>query len=197
MSLSKAVAFIRRREGGAYHPTHGSYDPNPTMWGITQDTYNGAGYPGSVYDITEDQWTAIFVARFWRKAGCHLWPEPLDLVVADPAFNSGPKQALKFLQRGTNATPDGVFGPQTVALVQTATQTPKGVLDLCVRVQGQRIRFLKDLYQKSLDKQKAWDACPPDQRATQFPNDPDRPKLAPISNWLDRVADLGRTIGLH
>lgn len=189
MSLNSAAAFIRRREGGAYHPTHGSYDPNPTMWGITEDTYHAAGYPGSVYDITEVQWTAIFELRFWRKAGCHLWAEPLDLVVADPAFNSGPKQALKFLQRGVSATPDGVFGPQTIAMVQAACAKPKGTENLCVRVQGQRIRFLKDLYTRSLEKQKAWDTDPA--------HTGDRPRLAPISNWLDRCADLGRTVGLH
>lgn len=190
MSYASAKAFIRRAEGGAYRPTHNAYDPNPTMWGITENTYHAAGFTGSVYDITEDQWDAIFDTRFWRKAGCHLWLEPLDLVVADPAFNSGPKQALKFLQRAVNATPDGVFGPKTTQLVQDACKAGR-VTDLCIRVQGQRIRFLKDLYNKSLAKIAAWDATEEAERVGA------RPKPAPISNWLNRVTDLGRTVGLH
>lgn len=189
MSLQKAKSFIRSEEGGSFHPTRTSYDKNPTKWGITQSTYNAYGYPGSVYDITEDQWDAIFEKGFWRKAGCHLWPEPLDLVIADPAFNSGPKQALRFLQRGVQATPDGVFGPQTLRMVQAACATPKDVAGLCIRVQGQRIRFYKDLYQKSVTAQQAWDAAEV--------KEGDRPTLAPISVWLGRVDRLGKAIGLH
>lgn len=142
-------------------------------------------------DITEAQWDEIFTAHFWRKAGCHIWPEPLDLVVADPAFHSGPKQALKFVQRGVSALPDGLFGPRTVTLVLEACEQPKGVEALCIRVQGQRIRFLKDLYAKSVKRRATWDDLSPDGREGE------RPGLAPISGWLDRVDDLGRTVGLH
>lgn len=186
MSYESAKAFIRRREGGAYHPTHSAYDPNPTMWGITEATYHAAGFPGSVYEITEVEWDAIFQKRFWRKAGCHLWPEPLDLVVADPAFNSGPKQALKFLQRAVSATADGVFGPETTRLVVDAC-TDGRVTDICIRVQGQRVRFLKSLYAKSLERIAEWEAAPTGPK----------PKPAPISNWIDRVDDLARTVKLY
>jgi Putative secretion activating protein len=189
MSQAKAKAFIRGEEGGAYHPTRKSYDPNPTKWGITQTTYNAYGYPGSVFDMTEDQWDAIFDKGFWRKAGCQLWPEPLDIVIADPAFNAGPKQALRFLQRAVQATPDGVFGPQTIAMVQAASAKPDGVTNLCIRVQGQRIRFYKDLYAKSVQAQKDWDAAET--------KEGDRPALAPISVWLGRTDRLGKAIGLH
>ncbi len=191
MSLTKAVAFIRRAEGGAYYPTHGAYDPNPTMFGITQATFEAAGYTGLVYGIIEAEWAAIFERLFWRKAGCHIWPEPLDLVVADPAFNSGPKQALKFLQRGVSATPDGMFGPQTVELVLAVCAKPDGTKGLCIRVQGQRIRFLRDLYTKSLQRQADWDHASPETRLGV------RPKLAPISSWLGRVDSLARTVGLY
>jgi lysozyme family protein len=192
MSYEKAKAFVKRREGGRYHPTHNAYDPNPTKWGITQNTYAAAGYPGSVYDMTEPEWDAIFTRRFWKRAGCHLWPEPLDLVIADPAFNSGPKQALKFLQRAVQASPDGVFGPQTLDMVKRACREPAGIENVCIRVQGQRIRFLKDLYAKSVQRRTQWDTDPRPEAERG-----DRPALAPISNWLDRVTDLARTVGLH
>lgn len=196
MSYEKTRAFIRRVEGGTYRPTAGSYDPNLTRWGFRQDTYAGY-FPGeSVLNITEEQWDVMFTAGFWKKAGCDLWPEPLDLVMADFAFNSGPKQALRYLQRAVGAEQDGVLGPETKRKT-LETIAEKGAKAVAIMVQGQRIRFLKYLYQKSVEKRQAWDQCQRSAGDAEAREDcGPKPELAPISGWLSRVNDLGRAAGL-
>ena len=192
MSFDKAKAFIRKWEGGVYRPTAGSYDPNLTKWGVTQRTYERY-HPGcSVLDMTEPQWDQIFTDGFWSRSGASVWPEPLDLVMADFAFNSGPKQALRYLQRAVGAVQDGVLGPETRNMTLEAVKE-KGARSVAIMVQGQRIRFLKGLYGKSMEAVGAWRHC---EEVTPGACGP-RPELAPISGWLSRVNDLGRTAGLN
>lgn len=194
MSFDKAKAFIRKWEGGTYRPTAGSFDPNLTKWGVTQRTYERY-HPGkSVLDITEPEWDEIFTDGFWNRSGANLWPEPLDLVMADFAFNSGPKQALRYLQRAVGATQDGVLGPETKNMT-LETVKEKGARSVAIMVQGQRIRFLKYLYGQSVQKVADWRHCTEDVPAEPGACGP-RPGLAPISGWLSRVSDLGRIAGL-
>jgi lysozyme family protein len=190
MSYDSSKKFIRKWEGGVYRPTgKGDYDPHLTKWGVRQDTYVGYfGEGRSVLDITEEQWDKIFTAGFWKKSGAHLWPEPLDLVMADFAFNSGPKQALRYLQRAVGAAQDGVLGPETTRKTLDAIKT-KGAKAVAIMVQGQRIRFLKFLYERSRAKLAEWEKLPEAERGP-------KPQLAPISGWTSRVNDLGRTAGL-
>lgn len=194
MSFNSARTFIRFWEKGTYRPTGaGSYDPHLTRWGIRQDTYERY-YPGqSVLDITEDQWDHIFTDGFWTAAGCDLWPEPLDLVIADFAFNSGPKRAVRYLQRAVGATQDGILGPETIAKT-LETVAAKGARAVAIMVQGQRIRFLKYLYGESVKKVGEWRRCVAEQGDDACGP---RPELAPISGWLNRVGDLGKTASLE
>jgi Putative secretion activating protein len=194
VSYQTAKSFIRKWEGGVYRPTGaGDYDPNVTKWGVRDDTYQGYfGKDASVLNITDEQWDKIFTEGFWNRSGANVWPEPLDLVMADFAFNSGPKQALRYLQRAVGAAQDGTLGPETRNLTLEAVKT-KGARSVAIMVQGQRIRFLKYLYGKSVEKVGAWRHCTEDGGTDCGA----RPQLAPISGWLSRVSDLGRTAGLN
>jgi len=197
MSYESSKKFIRKWEGGVYRPTGaGAYDPNLTKWGFREDTYQGY-FPGeSVLCITEEQWDKMFTAGFWKKSGADVWPEPLDLVMADFAFNSGPKQALRYLQRAVGAEQDGILGPETRTKTLDTVKV-KGARAVAIMVQGQRIRFLKYLYQKSVEKRQAWDQCQRSAGDSEAREDcGPKPELAPISGWLSRVNDLGRTAGL-
>lgn len=191
MSIQSTKSFILKWEKGNYRPKPGSFDPHDTRDGVIQKTYDAHRRSKkeptrSVFDVPQaewdQEWQEIFEKKFYRAAGCHLLPEPLDLIVADAAFNSGPKQAVKFLQRAVGALPDGVFGPKTEKRTREAN-----VRETCISVIGQRIRFLKALHARSVQEGKDWDAS-----SREGP----RPQEAPLRGWLNRVTDLQRTAGL-
>jgi lysozyme family protein len=182
MSIEKTKSFLMKWEHGSYVPKEGdrNNDPNPTQDGITQRTYDAYrrsnGLPlRSVYEIESHEWDSIFIDGFWLRAGCNLLPEPLDLLVADCAFNSGPKQSLKFLQRAVGAVPDGVWGEDTKKRTLQAN-----VQEVAISVIGQRIRFLRALYEKSVKARTDWMVGSPGPM----------PELFPLEGLLNRVKDL-------
>lgn len=121
--ISKILTFIHRWEGGYVN------DPadkgGATNQGVTQRTYDAwrkqhGKAPQPVKDILAPEVEDIFREGYWRAAHCDELAWPLNLAVADTAFNSGPGRAIKLLQRAVGASPDGVFGPGTLARVQEA-----------------------------------------------------------------------------
>ncbi len=175
MIPARVKQFVLQEEGGWYDGSD-PRDPNPTMNGIIQATYDRwrlkHGLPiQSVQLIGNDEWDSIAESMFWRPAGCHLWPEPLNLVMFDPAFNAGPKQALKFLQRAVAAQADGIFGPVTMRKVLERCEAGH-TRQLCIRVQGQRVNFYK--YLASKDKDQAEN----------------------LDGWLGRVKRLSKFVGI-
>jgi Putative secretion activating protein len=186
MSFEKAKAQLLKWEKGKYVPKLGdrNNDPNPTQDGVIQKTYDryrrGKGLPlRSVYLIEAHEWDEIFTKGFWGPAGCADLPEPLDMLVADCAFNSGPVQSLKFLQRAVGAVPDGVWGPKTKEAVLRSN-----VREMCISVIGQRIRFLKSIYERSIKEGLDWDSSP--ELQAKGP----RPEPFPLEGVMNRVKDL-------
>jgi lysozyme family protein len=60
--------------------------------------------------------------------------------VFDAAVNSGPRQAIKWLQRAVGASDDGVIGGQTLAMARAAQP------DFAAkRMLGERLQFMTDL----------------------------------------------------
>lgn len=176
MSFDSTKHFILVVEGGAYHPHTGDYDPNETNLGVTQTTYDTYRHKKSlalrsVYEMDGFEWSDIFQSMFWGPIGGSQLPEPLDVVVADAAFNSGPKQALKFLQRAVGVMPDGLWGPATEKAV--AGCDPRTT---AIRVVGQRARFYRAIYNK-------WVASPPESRPLEPP---------PLQSWQNRLDSLQR-----
>lgn len=90
-----ALEWLWPIEGG-WHEADAT-DPNPTMYGVTQDTWAAAGYKGSVAKITQRQAAGIYRTEYWLKVGCPglKWPEAL--VHFDAAVNHGTKNAWKLL----------------------------------------------------------------------------------------------------
>jgi lysozyme family protein len=66
----------------------------------------------------------------------------VDYCVFDVAVNSGPGRAIKFLQSCVGATPDGGFGPITMALTKKAEEDPANLIkQYCAT----RLEFLQSL----------------------------------------------------
>lgn len=146
----KADEVTSRLEGGWYDGS-GSHDPNPTMYGVTQDTYNryrtGRGLPlRTVRSIDEQERRDIYRA-YWDAVRGDELPGPVAIAVFDHAVNAGPKQAVRVLQRAAGLIGpgvDGLFGPKTLKAVQT-WDTLEMEQYLFTRVLMERLGFYRGL----------------------------------------------------
>lgn len=116
-ALSRALVH----EGGfANHPA----DPGgATMRGVTQRVYDAyrkrLGLPlRGVRLISETELQAIYRTGYAEKVAFDRLPVGIDYVVLDAAINSGPMQAIKWLQRALRMNVvDGVIGEGTLGAV--------------------------------------------------------------------------------
>ena len=118
MTIDQILADVIRREGGYVH------DPadrgGPTHYGITQRTLRAwrgqAVTAKDVRRLTRDEARAIYQRRYVDEPGFATLPDPLRAQVVDDGVLSGPRQAVKDLQRAIGGvTVDGRLGPQTRA----------------------------------------------------------------------------------
>ena len=97
----------------------GGYTNNPddpggeTKFGISKRSYPVV----NIRDLTPEQAKAIYKRDFWDVVRGDDWPYVLSFQLFDAAVNSGPTQAVKWLQAAVGATQDGKLGPLTKAAV--------------------------------------------------------------------------------
>jgi lysozyme family protein len=128
MSLHDPIDTIIKHEGG--YVNHPNDKGGPTKFGVTQDVYSEwLGRDATVEDVksmTEEVARDIYESKYLTGPRIHLLPEPLQTQVLDIAVNSGPRTAVKMLQRVVNKAGfgpvdvDGVLGPNTRKVVETA-----------------------------------------------------------------------------
>lgn len=99
-TFDRALSIVLKLEGGWWPGGEG--DPNPTMYGVTQRTYDAyrrsVGLPlASVRWITRPELEDIYEDGFWIPAGCDSLPWGLCAVAFDLAVNSGIPRARKLL----------------------------------------------------------------------------------------------------
>lgn len=88
-------------------------DGGTTKWGISS-----AYHPGiDIAHLSEADAFAIAEHDYWKPCRCSELPWPVALVMFDAAFNAGPKDAVKFLQKALRITVDGVIGNETMKAV--------------------------------------------------------------------------------
>lgn len=104
-NFSPALACVNIHEGGKDDDKR---DPGGrTAFGVTQARYNqylrDQGRPrADVWDITVPERVAIWRTYYWNVIRADDLPAGLDYAVFDGAVNSGPVQAVKWLQRAVN-----------------------------------------------------------------------------------------------
>ena len=113
MNFDIYVFRVLRSEGGYSNDPR---DPGgETMWGITLRVARKNGYMGSMKFLPREMAVSFYETEYWLP----IRGDDLPLAIASPLFdaavNSGPEQAIKFLQRALGVVPDGVFGPVTLA----------------------------------------------------------------------------------
>ena len=127
----------------------------------------------TIKNLTETQAASIYRWQAWDALKLDLIPLRPAVVIYDAAVNSGPKQAVRFAQRGYNACvaygqpldTDGIMGPATRKAMQQA-DTDK----ILMAMLDQREKFFNDLV-----------AAKPSQ-------------IVFLNGWLNRVTDLRRFV---
>lgn len=127
----------------------------------------------TIRSLTETQAAGLFRWQMWNALSLDLIPLRPAVVLYDAAVNSGPKQSVRFAQRGYNSCvaygqpldTDGLMGPVTRKAMQQA-DTDKILMAMI----DQREQFYRDLV-----------AAKPSQEVF-------------LKGWLNRVTDLRRYV---
>jgi lysozyme family protein len=90
--------------------------------------------------LTPDDVALLYKRNYWNKVAADNLPVGVDYCVFDTAVNSGPSQAVKFLQRALNVVVDGVLGQQTLA---AASQ--RDAAELIEQFCEERLQFMQSL----------------------------------------------------
>jgi lysozyme family protein len=62
----------------------------------------------------------LYKKKYWDVVRADELPSGIDYLVFDMGVNAGPGRSIKLLQTAVGVTPDGGFGPMTMAAVQAA-----------------------------------------------------------------------------
>lgn len=135
MNFDQAFDILLRHEGG--FSDHQADPGGKTRYGITEAVAREAGYRGDMRELPIDLAKRIYKDRYWDAVRAEELPEAIRYAVFDAAVNSGPRQAIRWLQRAAGAKDDGIIGPKTLAAVRAAD--PEQVLR---RMLAQRLRFM-------------------------------------------------------
>lgn len=116
-AFEKAVSRVLSHEGGY---SNNSLDPGrETIWGITARTARKNGYSGEMRYMARETAIDIYHREYWLPIRGDDLPFPLAFQLFDAAVNSGPPQAINWLQRVIGAIPDSIFGPATFSSART------------------------------------------------------------------------------
>ena len=138
MDFNRAFDLLITHEGGfSNHPD----DPGgATMYGITEVVARAEGYTGPMRELTLDFAKQVYRKRYWDACRCDQMPDVLRYPLFDAAVNSGPSQAIKWLQAAVGVKADGAIGPVTQQAVNMAAPQPTRQ-----KMIGNRLRFMTQL----------------------------------------------------
>lgn len=138
MNFDQAFDILLKHEGG--FSDHAADPGGKTRYGITEAVAREVGYRGDMRELPLDLAKRIYKDRYWDAVRAEELPAAVRYAVFDAAVNSGPRQAILWLQRAVGVKDDGIIGPQTLAAVHAAD--PERLLR---RMLAQRLRFMTNL----------------------------------------------------
>ena len=110
------------------------------MWGVTEAVARANGYTGPMRQLPQAEAKRIYKTLYWDKVQADALPDKVRYAVFDAAVNSGPGQAVRWLQRALGVADDGRIGPITLAYTRQAD--PEA---LARKMLAQRLRFMTNL----------------------------------------------------
>lgn len=117
---SNAFALMLKSEGGfVNHPS----DPGGiTNLGVTKATWeNWVGRESDEAEmrgLTPEKLEPLYKKKYWDAVRGDELPAGISYLLFDFAVNAGVGRSIKTLQTAVGVTPDGGFGPMTMAAVQ-------------------------------------------------------------------------------
>ncbi len=146
--FSIALPHVLVHEGGK---VDNPKDPGGrTNQGVIQRTFNSwlasVGKPArDVFSMLDSERDAIYRTLYWNVIKGDRLPVGIDYIIFDGAVHSGPRQAVKWLQRALGSrytgTIDGVIGNLTFAALEDHPNIPQ----LINAVMDRRLAFLQAL----------------------------------------------------
>jgi lysozyme family protein len=115
-----AFKLMLKSEGGfVNHPS----DPGGmTNLGVTKATWENwvgrASDEAEMRSLTPEKVEPLYKKKYWDAVRADDLPVGLDYLMFDFGVNAGPGRAIKVMQSAVGVTPDGGFGPMTLAAVQ-------------------------------------------------------------------------------
>lgn len=138
MNFDQAFDALLKHEGG--YVNHAADPGGETRYGITEAVAREEGYQGRMRDLPLALAARVYRERYWDAVRADELPAAIRYAVFDAAVNSGPKQAIKWLQRAVKTEDDGLIGSRTLAAVHA--QDPQVLLR---RLLAQRLAFMSGL----------------------------------------------------
>lgn len=124
-------------------PTYeGGYSNDPhdrgkeTKYGISKRSYPAL----DIKNLTRADVKPIYRRDFWGPAGCDAVPDALKYPLFDFAVNSGPKTAVRTLQKRLQVETDGIIGPITLMEISIWPEN-----DLALTLCMDRLNFMTTL----------------------------------------------------
>jgi len=112
-NFDRAMAVVFEVEGG-YSNRDISADPGgETNFGISERFYPDLDIKG----LTPEQAREIYLNDFWVGPRINRFNWPQCLLIFDYGVNSGPRRAIRDIQRQLNLRQDGIIGPITARAV--------------------------------------------------------------------------------
>lgn len=138
MNFESAFDLLITHEGGFVN--HLDDPGGATMYGVTEKVARANGYTGPMKDLTLTFAKQVYRKMYWDACKCDLMPDVLRYPLFDAAVNSGPVQAIKWLQSAVGVKSDGIIGPITQ---QTVNVLPAQVTRQ--KMVGNRLGFMTNL----------------------------------------------------
>jgi lysozyme family protein len=138
MDFDAAFTVLLGFEGGY---SDDAADPGgKTRFGVTEAEARKHGYTGDMTALPMDFAKSVYRQNYWDKCRCDELPADIRYDVFDAAVNSGPQQAVRWLQGAVGVAADGIIGGQTMAAV-AACNAPT----VKARMNGMRLAFMTNL----------------------------------------------------
>jgi lysozyme family protein len=138
MNFDEAFDRLIGHEGG--YSNHAADPGGVTNHGVTERVARANGYAGDMRDFPLDEAKRIYRKDYWDAVRAEDCPASVRFDLFDAAVNSGPGQAVKWLQSALNVTADGKLGPKTLLALKMADGA-----QMAARFNGHRLAFMTGL----------------------------------------------------